>query len=606
MLIPSPDPEPFIIGSKDMGDKCKRAGQIANKVVDSLLEKCVPSQSVRELCEAADAMIVAETSLVFKANLYKGVAFPTCISVNNCVCYFSPLKADPDRLLDHGDLVKIELAVHIDGYTASVGYSHVVGATMDSPASGRHADVMLATNAAMEAYSQLIKGGVEFDYCKAKRMVETVVQGFQCKLMHMLPEGKTKFHVNEVAQLEILVSTGEGLAYEYLDTESNIFRWNDLSDSLPRSASRGAKKFLAETSSKYGTSSFSLRYFDDEETARLSAQECVDHGILLGFPVLYEKEGELVALLKCTVGITPTGIQTLTGCSLNVDAYISNHKIVDVDLEAQCSYRVEMRVDPKYHFQLIGQSVQLNKIRDEFQVELQFPRSDAAAEDADKIVIVGLESQAHAARDKIQTIVEAEKSQSQVKVPLDSRIHARIIGDNRTGLQQLEHRFQVKINFPRRDDEDANVVTVVGEEGNVHACEAELKRLEGIYLNDVAKKTAGAHRSTATGPGRQDAKSKRKSPVAMSAKPSRRGRPKKGAKPRTGVLKGMLRKALRNRHVRAFSEEEKREVVGVYRTYPSEATEIANILNCTGLSRNTIYSWFDECERASGHTSVGG
>lgn len=36
-----------------------------------------------------------------------GIAFPTCISVNNCVCHFSPLLSEPDITLNDGDLVKM-------------------------------------------------------------------------------------------------------------------------------------------------------------------------------------------------------------------------------------------------------------------------------------------------------------------------------------------------------------------------------------------------------------------------------------------------------------------------------------------------------------------
>lgn len=36
-----------------------------------------------------------------------GIAFPTSISVNNCVCHFSPLKSDQDYILKDGDLVKM-------------------------------------------------------------------------------------------------------------------------------------------------------------------------------------------------------------------------------------------------------------------------------------------------------------------------------------------------------------------------------------------------------------------------------------------------------------------------------------------------------------------
>lgn len=36
-----------------------------------------------------------------------GISFPTSVSVNNCVCHFSPLKSDHDYTLKGGDLVKM-------------------------------------------------------------------------------------------------------------------------------------------------------------------------------------------------------------------------------------------------------------------------------------------------------------------------------------------------------------------------------------------------------------------------------------------------------------------------------------------------------------------
>lgn len=95
--------------------------------------------SVLSLCEKGDAYIMAETGKIFKKekDMKKGqyfvgvhlsvtcvslrslnpthslclpstgIAFPTCVSVNNCVCHFSPLKSDPDVILKDGDLVKM-------------------------------------------------------------------------------------------------------------------------------------------------------------------------------------------------------------------------------------------------------------------------------------------------------------------------------------------------------------------------------------------------------------------------------------------------------------------------------------------------------------------
>jgi len=46
-------------------------------------------------------------SIVFVLCCVTGIAFPTCISINNCICHFSPLKTDPEVVIKDGDLVKM-------------------------------------------------------------------------------------------------------------------------------------------------------------------------------------------------------------------------------------------------------------------------------------------------------------------------------------------------------------------------------------------------------------------------------------------------------------------------------------------------------------------
>ncbi|XP_055343598.1 uncharacterized protein LOC129591805 isoform X2 [Paramacrobiotus metropolitanus] len=87
------------------------------------------------------------------------------------------------------------------------------------------------------------------------------------------------------------------------------------------------------------------------------------------------------------------------------------------------NYPAGVRVDITHHLQISGQhGGNIRKLRNEFQVEIQFPQDAAASADADKTVTSGLESQAPAARDKGQARTESEKRKSRVEVPLDSRI----------------------------------------------------------------------------------------------------------------------------------------------------------------------------------------
>lgn len=41
-----------------------------------------------------------------KKKIERGVAFPTCISVNNTICHFSPLASD-ETVLEEGDMIKM-------------------------------------------------------------------------------------------------------------------------------------------------------------------------------------------------------------------------------------------------------------------------------------------------------------------------------------------------------------------------------------------------------------------------------------------------------------------------------------------------------------------
>ncbi|RXM91436.1 Proliferation-associated protein 2G4 [Acipenser ruthenus] len=79
------------------------------RVLKAVVEAAKVGELVVVLCEKGDAMIMEETGKIFKKEkeMKKGIAFPTSVSVNNCVCHFSPLKSDPDYALKEGDLVKM-------------------------------------------------------------------------------------------------------------------------------------------------------------------------------------------------------------------------------------------------------------------------------------------------------------------------------------------------------------------------------------------------------------------------------------------------------------------------------------------------------------------
>lgn len=331
--------------------KYKNAAEIVNKALKAVVEKATNDVSVMELCELGDNIIIGETSSVFKKekDMRRGIAFPTCISINNCICHYSPLKSDPELKLKNGDLIKIDMGGHIDGYIAVVAHSLVVGASKENPVTGPAADVMNAAHEAASVALRLVVPGGENEI--VTDAVQKVAESYKCKpisgmLSHELNQfridgdksiiqnpteaqkkshEKCEFEVNEVYAIDVLISTGDGKGRE-LDTRATIYKKTDEVYQLKMRASRNV---LSDVDKKFGVMPFTLRYFDDEVKAKMGLKECVNHKLIEPFPVLHEKEGELVAQFKFTILLLPTRSHKITGLPVDMSMYKTEHKIED-------------------------------------------------------------------------------------------------------------------------------------------------------------------------------------------------------------------------------------------------------------------------------------
>lgn len=335
--------------------KYKTAGMIVNKVLQTLIQSSKVGASAKTLCQKGDHLLEAETGKKYKnePDMKKGIAFPTCLSVNNCICHFSPSKNDPDYTLKAGDVVKIDLGAHIDGFIAVAAHTIVVGANAEAKAKGRAADVVLAAYHASQAALRLLKDGTS-NYAVTEA-VQKIAAEYKCKpiegmLSHQLKQfkidgektiiqnptiaqkkehEKCQFEKYEVYAMDVLVSTGEGLGKE-LDTKVSIYKKTDENYLLKLKASRA---FYAEVKKKYGTMPFNLRNFEEEAKAKMGVHECVTHKLVEPFQVLYEKHTEIVAQFKNTVLILPNGLTIVTGFPFDLGCYESEHSIQDDEMK---------------------------------------------------------------------------------------------------------------------------------------------------------------------------------------------------------------------------------------------------------------------------------
>ncbi|XP_022218714.1 proliferation-associated protein 2G4 [Drosophila obscura] len=335
--------------------KYKLAGEIVNKTLKAVIGLCVADASAREICTQGDNLLTEETGKVYKKekDLKKGIAFPTCLSVNNCVCHFSPAKNDPDYTLKAGDVVKIDLGAHIDGFIAVAAHTIVVGASADQKISGRHADVILAAYWSVQAALRLLKSGAN-NYAITDA-VQQISESYKCKpiegmLSHELKQfkidgektiiqnpseaqrkehEKCTFDTYEVYAIDVIVSSGEGVGREK-DTKVSIYKKSEENYMLKLKASRA---LLAEVKTKYGNMPFNIRSFEEETKARMGVVECVSHKMIEPFQVLYEKPTEVVAQFKHTILLMPNGVNLVTGIPFNVDSFASEYSIAQEELK---------------------------------------------------------------------------------------------------------------------------------------------------------------------------------------------------------------------------------------------------------------------------------
>lgn len=302
-----------------------------------------------ELCEAGDALIVSEANKHFpkKKQMLKGIAFPTCVSVNNVCGHFSPTQKDDKTVLAEGDLVKIDLGAHIDGYISTAAHTVIATDKPTEVVGGKAADVVCAAYFASEAALHLLRaGGTNAQVTEILQKVATdfgvsVVEGVLSHNLrrYTLDGQKTilskeahdqhvelvKFEDFEAWTVDVMMSTGEGKP-KLAETKSTVFkRVAGEKYNLKQASSREVLNFVQKN---YETLAFNVRHVQGAigPKALMGLKEMIDHNLLNEYPVLVEKNKELVAHFKFTVLITPTKTEKLNQAPL---PYVSSEKKVE-------------------------------------------------------------------------------------------------------------------------------------------------------------------------------------------------------------------------------------------------------------------------------------
>jgi curved DNA binding protein len=283
-------------------DKYKAAALITNAALVKVISLCVVGADISAVCGQGDKFMEEELRKVYNnkktKKMERGIAFPCCISVNNIMGHYSPM-ADESSLIAEGDIAKIDMGCHLDGFVAQAAHTVYVSANPAERATGKKADAVLAAYHAMQAAQRLFKEmttNTEITQVIAKVCAEYETNPLEGVLSHKMkkhlidgndviinietPEQKVEefeLAAGDVIGLDIFVSTGEGKPKEG-DYRTTVYK-REL-DTQYNLKIKSARAFFSEVNKKYPTLPFSIRAFEESTAAKIGVKECVNHDLI--------------------------------------------------------------------------------------------------------------------------------------------------------------------------------------------------------------------------------------------------------------------------------------------------------------------------------------
>jgi len=268
---------------------------------------------------------------------YSNTRYFSCF---NFFCLHKP-EYTHQKPLKAGDIVKIDLGCHFDGYIAVAAHTLIV---KESPETAPTVDADLG-NVAVAAYNAMLVAANSIAAGKTNKDVTAAVERV-AKAYNVTPISSVRMHqmkryvldgVKEVAlkeaspedpeeekvpdctfeqaevyAVDVAMSTGDGKARPG-EMRTTIFKRNVEKQYMLKT--KASRQVLAEVDKKYPTMPFTMRHLTDQRIAKLGLNECLAHGLLTPYPSLHEYSGK-VAHFKCTVLLLPSGTSRVTGLEL--------------------------------------------------------------------------------------------------------------------------------------------------------------------------------------------------------------------------------------------------------------------------------------------------
>lgn len=287
----------------DIFSKYMEAGALAKRFRDEAAAMVLPDVSILELVDTIEQAIRDEGA---------GIAFPLNISINEDAAHDTAGPGD-DRLFSEGDVVKVDLGVHIDGYVADTA------TTVDL---GDNALLVEASREALNAAIALVRPGITTGEMGTVIQREIESRGFR-PVANLTGHGLSQYSLHGEPMIPNVAMTGgavleEGMVFAVepfatsgtglVSDSSRTVIYSQIANRGVRLAS--AKRVLDQIRNRRSLP-FSRRWLTGDKID-LALSTLKKNGVVRGYPVLHDIPGSFVSQAEHTLIVTEDGCVATT------------------------------------------------------------------------------------------------------------------------------------------------------------------------------------------------------------------------------------------------------------------------------------------------------
>jgi methionyl aminopeptidase len=291
----------------------KQAGAIAKDARDYGVSLLKPGVRLLDVATRLETRITGNGA---------GLAFPVNIAVNTLAAHYSP-RHDDMLEFKQGDVVKLDVGAHIDGYIADTAITVEIG-------THSYETMISASSKALEKAIEVLKAGTPLSDVGA--LVQETITGYGFKpIDNLMGHGLGRFELHtglsvpnvKGIALNMRLKEGDVLAIEPFATNgmghvvsgagSNIYLCNQgLKSKLIRDSK--TKLLFEKMTAQFGTLPFAERWYHElfPTSGDLALKKLSFLGVTKQYPQLFEAKNGIVTQKEHTVIVKENGSEVIT------------------------------------------------------------------------------------------------------------------------------------------------------------------------------------------------------------------------------------------------------------------------------------------------------